>query len=470
MIPAPEEVGPVHFVGIGGIGMSGIAMVLRNLGYEVQGSDQSEGLRVEELRRIGVPVTLGHAAANLGDARAVVVSSAVQADNPEIQAARADGIPVVTRAEMLAELMRFKRNVTVAGTHGKTTTTSLVAAVLDAAGYASTVINGGIIQSYESNARIGTGDWMVVEADESDGSFVRLPATVAVVTNIDPEHMDHYADFDAVRAAYDRFLDNVPFYGRAVCCHDHPETRALAARAGRLRMLGYGLDEGAEIRGLNLRPGGGGTVFDVEIGGHAGPARRLRDLRLPLPGRHNVSNALAAIAVGLAMGIPDEVYSAALAGFGGVGRRFSRIGQAAGVEIVDDYAHHPVEIEAALAAAREVSAGRVIAVHQPHRYTRLAHLFDRFCECFDDADVVVISDVYPAGENPIEGADRNSLVSGLRAHGHPRALPLADPDGLAGLLHGELRRDDLVICLGAGTITHWARALPAALGNLEAGR
>lgn len=463
MIPIPQEVGTVHFVGIGGIGMSGIAEMLHNLGYAVQGSDRQVGARVSELRRLGIDVRIGHDANNLGDARAVVVSSAVPANNPEVAAATTAGIPVVSRAEMLAELMRFKRNVTVAGTHGKTTTTSMVAAVLDAGGKSPSVINGGVIQSYGSNARLGAGDWMVVEADESDGSFVRLPATVAVITNIDPEHMDHYEDFAAVLAAYERFLASVPFYGCAVYCYDHPETRALAARGTGHRMIGYGLAPAADVRGVNLRPGDGGTTFDVEVRDGTGAARTLSDLRLPMPGAHNVLNALAAIAAGLEVGVADDAIPRALAEFGGVGRRFTRVGNGGGIDVVDDYGHHPAEIMATLAAAREVTSGRIIAVHQPHRYSRLANLFESFCTCFDEADAVIVADVYPAGERPIPGVDRNQLVAGLRAHGHARALELDGEENLAQLIRQEAQSGDLVVCLGAGSITNWAHALPAAL-------
>ncbi len=463
MIPAPSEVGPVHFVGVGGVGMSGIAEVLRNLGYEVRGSDQRESERIGELRRIGIPVAIGHDAVHLGNARALVFSSAIPPGNPEIRAAREAGIPVVSRAEMLAELMRFKRNIAVAGTHGKTTTTSLVAAVLDAAHMSPTVINGGVIRSYGSNARLGDGAWMVVEADESDGSFVRLPSTVAVVTNIDPEHLDHYADFAAIRSAFADFVGNVPFYGSVVCCMDHPETRALADHAPGRRVIGYGLVEEADVRAENIRAEDGGVTFDTRIRDRNGKFRTISGLHLPMPGVHNVLNATAAIAVGLEIGISDAVLHDALAEFGGVGRRFTRIGSARGIEVVDDYAHHPVEISATIRAAHDVAQGKILAVHQPHRYTRLASLFDSFVSCFDEADAVVISDVYSAGEDPIDGFDRDRLVEGIRKHGHPRVFPLEAVEQLPALVLNEAGPGDLVLCLGAGSVTQWAHGLPAAL-------
>jgi UDP-N-acetylmuramate--alanine ligase len=369
---------------------------------------------------------------------------------------------------MLAELMRLKSNVAVAGTHGKTTTTSLVAALLDGGGLDPTVINGGVIHAYGSNARPGAGEWMVVEADESDGTFVRLPATVAVVTNIDPEHLDHYGSFEAVRAAFDQFVSNIPFYGIAVCCLDHPEVQALVGRIDDRRIVTYGFSRQADVRAENLRYEGGRAIFDVVV---PADARRIEGLGLPMPGRHNVQNALAAIAVALHLGVTGEEIRAALAGFTGVNRRFTRVAEVDGVSIIDDYGHHPVEIAAVLRAAREAvpEGGRVIAVHQPHRFSRLRDLFDAFCGCFNDADVVAIADVYAAGEPPIAGIDRDALVAGLRAHGHKRALPLEGEAALPALFRAETRPGDLFVCLGAGTISGWANGLPAALAQRKAG-
>ncbi|RMH46968.1 MAG: UDP-N-acetylmuramate--L-alanine ligase [Alphaproteobacteria bacterium] len=464
----PQDIGALHFIGIGGIGMSGIAEVLLNLGYRVQGSDVKASAITERLERLGARIFIGHRPENLGEAEVVVISSAIRRGNIELDAARGRGLPVVRRAEMLAELMRLKSNVAVAGTHGKTTTTSLIAALLDAGGLDPTVINGGVIHAYGSNARPGAGEWMVVEADESDGTFIRLPATIAVVTNIDPEHLDHYGSFDAVRAAFDQFVSNIPFYGLAVCCLDHPEVQALVGRIDDRRIVTYGFSRQADLRAERLRAEPGRMLFDVAI-----PAEgaRIADLVLPMPGRHNVLNALAAIAVARHLGVDEAAIRTALAGFGGVNRRFTRVAEVDGVTIIDDYGHHPVEIAAVLRAARESlpEGGRVIAVHQPHRYSRLRDLFDAFCGCFNDADVVGIAHVYPAGEPPIAGVDRDALVAGLRAHGHKRALAVDDEAGLAALFAAEARPGDLFVCLGAGTISAWAHALPAALARRRAG-
>ncbi|MEM1316394.1 MAG: UDP-N-acetylmuramate--L-alanine ligase [Pseudomonadota bacterium] len=469
----PQSIGPIHFVGIGGIGMSGIAEVLLNLGYDVQGSDLRESEIVQRLRDHGARVEIGQRAENLRAAEVVVISSAIKPGNPELDAARAAGLPVVRRAEMLAELMRIKSNVAVAGTHGKTTTTSLVSAVLDAGGVDPTVINGGIIHAYGSNARLGAGEWMVVEADESDGTFVRLPATLAIVTNIDPEHLDHYGDFDGVKDAFESFVANIPFYGAAICCLDHPEVQSLVARLDDRRVITYGFSLQADVIGVNLRYEDGAAVFDVIArlrDGAARGERRLEGLRLPMPGEHNVQNALAAIAVGLELRLPDAAIRKALAEFGGVNRRFTQVGTWNGARIIDDYGHHPVEIAAVLKAARQAAGpeGRVIAVHQPHRYTRLASLFEDFCTCFNDADAVAISDVYEAGESPIEGADRDALVDGLRRHGHRDATALDGPEGLAEFVAEKAGPGDYVVCLGAGSISGWARGLPAALKGREA--
>ena len=460
----PLNIGAMHFVGIGGIGMSGIAEVLLNLGYQVQGSDLKESPIIERLRRLGATVHIGQRAENIGDAKVVVISSAIKRGNPELEAARAANLPVVRRAEMLAELMRLRSNIAVAGTHGKTTTTSMVAALLDAGNFDPTVINGGIIQSYDSNARLGEGDWMVVEADESDGTFVKLPATIAVVTNIDPEHLDHYGDFDGVRDAFWTFVSNIPFYGAAVCCLDHPEVQALVGKIDDRRVVTYGFSRQADVRAENLRYDAGIAVFDLIY--HEGEEeRRVDGLRLPMPGEHNVSNALAAIAVALELKIADDAIVAALDGFKGVKRRFTRVGEWNGVGIIDDYGHHPVEIAAALKAARDATEGRVIAVHQPHRFSRLHDLFEDFCACFNDADVVAISDVYAAGEPPIAGVSRDALVGGLRAHGHRSAIALENEADLPAFVREQAAPGDLVVCLGAGTISAWANALPEDLAK-----
>ena len=469
MSTLPFDIGVIHFVGIGGIGMSGIAEVMHNLGYRVQGSDVAESPNIERLRRLGIPVTIGHAAENIRGAGVIVVSSAIKSDNPEVVAAREIPIPVVRRAEMLAELMRLKWCVSVAGTHGKTTTTSLCAAILDAGGFDPTVINGGIINAYGTNARLGAGDWMVVEADRSDGTFVKLPATLAVITNIDPEHLDFYGDFDAERAAFRQFVENVPFYGAAILCIDHPEVQSLMARLHDRRIVTYGFSKQADVRGVDVSYSGGGARFAAEISDRAsGETRRLAGLRLPMPGRHNVQNALAAIAVGTEMRIPDDTLREALAGFGGVKRRFTRVGEAGGITVIDDYAHHPVEIAAVLGAARQAYEGRIIAVVQPHRFTRLQSLFEDFCTCFNQADRVIVAPVYPAGETPIEGVDADTLAAGLKAHGHKGVTTIAGPEELAQAVAAEAAPGDLVVCLGAGSITRWAQALPDKLAPLVA--
>jgi UDP-N-acetylmuramate--alanine ligase len=466
----PLTIGKIHFVGIGGIGMSGIAEVMHNLGYSVQGSDLAENANVGRLRGLGVTIAIGHDAANLGGAEVVVVSSAVDTSNPEVDAARRRLIPIVRRAEMLAELMRLKWAIAVGGTHGKTTTTSIIAAVLDAGRYDPTVINGGIINAYGTNARLGAGEWMVVEADESDGTFVKLPATVAVVTNIDPEHMDFYGSFDALRAAFQTFVENIPFYGFAALCIDHPEVQAMIGRVTDRRVVTYGMSPQADFRATDLRFDSGGSVFNVEIA-ERGQAenRTLMDMRLPMIGAHNVQNSLAALVVAREMGIPDEVARRALRGFKGVKRRFTKTGESRGIVVIDDYAHHPVEIEAVLRAARNACNGRVLAVVQPHRYSRLCDLFEEFCSCFNDADTVIVADVHAAGEAPLEGIDRDHLVTGLQARGHRHVEALDSPAGLAPLVRGLARSGDLVVCLGAGSVTQWAHALPAELDALDDG-
>ncbi len=466
MIGLPFDPGILHFIGIGGIGMSGIAEILHNLGYRVQGSDVAEGANVQRLRGQGIEVAVGHRPENLKGAQVVVVSSAIKEDNPELAAARARFLPIVRRAEMLAELMRLKWSVAVGGTHGKTTTTSLIAAVFEAADYDPTVINGGIINAYGTNARLGAGDWMVVEADESDGTFVKLPATVAVVTNVDPEHMEFYGSLEALHAAFEAFVENIPFYGFAALCLDHPAVQTLIGRIEDRRIVTYGFSPQAEVRADKLSHGKGVARFDAVIASRAGgEGRTIPDLELPMVGRHNVQNALAAVAVASEMGMSDEVIRRGLAGFGGVSRRFTKTGEAGGVTVIDDYAHHPVEIAAVLEAARQTAEGKVIAVVQPHRYSRLAGLFEGFCTCFNDADHVIVADVYPAGELPIEGADRDSLVAGLRARGHRHVTALNHPFELTGLISGLAEPGDLVILLGAGNITAWAQDLPGDLAR-----
>ena len=463
----PRDIGPVHFVGIGGIGMSGIAEVLANLGYTVTGSDVAESANVKRLREKGIAVTVGHDAQNVDSAQVVVVSTAIKRDNPELIAARAKRLPVVRRAEMLAELMRLKSCVAIAGTHGKTTTTSMVATLLDAGGLDPTVINGGIINAYGTNARLGAGDWMVVEADESDGTFLKLPADIAIVTNIDPEHLDHFKTFDNVKQAFRDFVDNVPFYGFAVMCTDHAEVQALVGRMEDRHIITYGENPQADARLDALTHASGHSHFSVVIRGRDGAkAHTISDLKLPMPGRHNALNATAAVAVAHALNISDDMIRKALAGFGGVKRRFTRTGEWNGVTVIDDYGHHPVEIAAVLKAARESTKGKVLAVMQPHRYTRLHELFEQFCTCFNDADAVIVADVYPAGESPIAGADRDHLVAGMRARGHRNVTPLESSEQLASLIKGMAQPGDLVVCLGAGNITQWAYALPGELKAL----
>jgi len=457
------DIGTIHFIGIGGIGMSGIAEVMCNLGYTVQGSDVAESYVIDGLRKRGIKVMIGHDAANLGDAAVVVTSTAIKRGNPEVELALETRVPVVRRAEMLAELMRLKSTVAVAGTHGKTTTTSMVAALLDAGGVDPTVINGGIINSYGSNARLGASDWMVVEADESDGSFLRLDGTYAIVTNIDPEHLDHYGSFDAVKDAFVEFVENVPFYGAALLCLDHPEVQAILPRVRDRRIVTYGFSAQADVRGVNVQPIPGGNRFETIIRSRDGSTRSIEGIELPMPGRHNVSNALAAIGVALELGVPDAIIRTGFSKFGGVKRRFTKVGEVGGAVIIDDYGHHPVEIKAVLSAAREGAQGRVIAVVQPHRFTRLRDLMDDFQQAFNDADIVYVAPVYAAGEQPIEGVDAAALVQGLRTRGHRYASEIAGADALATDLAGMLKPDDMVICLGAGDITKWAAGLASAI-------
>ena len=456
----PGDVGPIHFVGIGGIGMSGIAEVLLNHGYIVQGSDLKCSKITNRLADLGALIFEGQRAENVENAEVIVISSAIKPGNAELDAARARGLPIVRRAEMLAELMRLKSNIAVAGTHGKTTTTTMVAALLDEGKFDPTVVNGGIIHAYGSNARAGEGEWMVVEADESDGTFNRLPATIAIVTNIDPEHMEHWGTEEALHQGFYDFVSNIPFYGIAVCCTDDPDVQALVGKITDRRVITYGFNAQADVRAQNLTYENGVAHFDVALQVEGQVIERCS---LPMPGDHNVSNALSAVAVARHLGMKAAEIRAALAGFGGVNRRFTRVGEINGVTIIDDYGHHPVEISAVLKAARQATKGRVIAVHQPHRYTRLHHHFDEFCACFNDADVVGIVDVFGAGEDPIEGASRDDLVAGLIRHGHRHARAVTGEDDLERLVREQARPGDMLVCLGAGSISAWANGLPARL-------
>jgi UDP-N-acetylmuramate--alanine ligase len=456
----PGDIGSIHFVGIGGIGMSGIAEVLLNQGYVVQGSDLKASKITDRLAKLGATIFVGQRAENLTGAEVVVISSAIKPGNPELDEARRTGLPVVRRAEMLAELMRLKSNIAVAGTHGKTTTTTMMAELMVAGNFDPTVVNGGIIHAYGSNARMGQGEWMVVEADESDGTFNRLPATVAIVTNIDPEHMEHWGDFDTLRDGFYEFVSNIPFYGVAVCCTDHPEVQTLVGRISDRRVVTYGFNAQADVRAINLTYKGGVAYFDIDL---QTENMTIEGCSLPMPGDHNVSNALAAVAVARHLGMKASEIRDALASFGGVNRRFTKVGEVNGVTIIDDYGHHPVEIAAVLKAARQATEGRVIAVHQPHRYSRLADLFDDFCACFNEADVAAIAPVFAAGEDPIEGASRDDLVAGLIAHGHRHARAVETEDDLLALVQEQAKPGDMVVCLGAGTISTWANGLPERL-------
>jgi UDP-N-acetylmuramate--alanine ligase len=462
------DIGTIHFVGIGGIGMSGIAEVMHQLGYRVQGSDVAEGYVVEKLRKAGIPVSIGHSPDNLGEAAVVVCSSAIKDNNPEIEAAAERRLPRVKRAEMLAELMRMQKTVAVAGTHGKTTTTSMIAALLDSGGLDPTVINGGIINRYGSNARLGKSDWWVIEADESDGSFLRLDGTIAVVTNIDPEHLEHYGSFDTVKDAFVEFVENVPFYGLAVMCVDHPDVQSVLSRIRDRRVVTYGFSALADVRADNVTPVPGGSRFDALILERDGERRAIGDVHVPIPGRHNVLNALAAIAVALELGLGDDAIRAGFDKFEGVKRRFTRVGEVDGAIVIDDYAHHPTEIRAVLAAAREGAEGRVIAVMQPHRFSRLEALMDDFQNAFNDADVVFVTPVYAAGEEPLEGVDSTALVEGLRARGHRMVRSVEDLDDLCAALRDLAAEGDMIICMGAGDITKWAAAMPQCLGDKRA--
>jgi len=464
----------LHFIGIGGIGMSGIAEVLHALGYKVQGSDIADGYNTERLRKKGVEIFIGHKASNIDNAAIVVVSSAIKTDNPELTAARQNKLPIVRRAEMLAELMRLKMAVAIAGTHGKTTTTSMVGAMLEEGGFDPTVINGGIVHKYGTNTRMGSGEWMVVEADESDGTFTKLPATVAVVTNIDPEHLDHYGDYDSIKSAFRQFIENIPFYGFAVLCTDHPAVQAMIPDLSDRIVITYGFNAQADVQASNIRMNGEGSIFDVTFAESVnGETLTLKDVFLPMLGQHNVQNSLAALSIARRMNIAPASMKTALKNFSGVKRRFTKTGEAGGITVIDDYGHHPVEIQAVLKAARQAvegTTGRVLAVVQPHRYTRLSSLFDDFCKCFNDADSVIVADVYAAGEQPIEGADKDSLAKGLTACGHKNVTALPSREQLARIISDQAQPGDYVICLGAGDITKWAYELPAQLENIYASR
>jgi UDP-N-acetylmuramate--alanine ligase len=464
----PLDIGAIHFIGIGGIGMSGIAEIMHNLGYKVQGSDAADNANVKRLKAMGIDVHVGHSPDNLANAHVVVYSSAVKPGNPEFDAARLKGLPLVRRAEMLAEIMRLKSCIAVAGTNGKTTTTTMVAALLDAGQLDPTVVNGGIINAYGTNARLGQGEWVVVEADESDGTFLRLPSTIAVVTNADPDHLDYYKTFDNLRDAFQRFVENVPFYGFAVLCIDHPEVQAMVGRVTDRRLMTYGMSPQADVRAINIRFAQGASCYDVVITDRrAGTERRLENLKLPMPGEHNVQNSLAAIAVASQLGVSDETITHALATFRGVGRRFTRVGEFNGAAIIDDYAHNPFKIAAALKAARQAYEGPIVAVVQPHRYTRLRDTFVEFAKCLNDADVAVVAPVYAAGEKPIEGIDRDSYADALRAHGHRHVLTIEGEGDLASVVAPYIKPGGAIVCLGAGSISAWAHKLQSALEALK---
>lgn len=458
----PLDIGIIHFVGIGGIGMSGIAEILHNLGYEVSGSDISENYNIERLRKLGIKVSIGHEAKNVSDAAVVVKSTAVSMENPEIKAARDMKIPVVRRSEMLSELTRLKSTIAVAGTHGKTTTTSLIGMLFESAELDPTVINGGIINAYGTNTRLGEGDWLIAEADESDGTFIRIPATIGVATNIEPEHLDYYGSFDKLREAFHTFIQNLPFYGFAVLCADDPEVNKLIDEIYDRKVFTYGLEKGCDVHAINIRNEINGSTFDVEISSNMpGGKRVIKDIFLPTPGRHNVQNSLAAITIGVEMKLSDNIIKHGFENFSGVKRRFTKTGEYKGITVIDDYGHHPTEINATLKTAREVvkKGAKVIAVVQPHRYTRLKNLFKEFTGCFDSADVVIVANVYEAGEKPIEGANRDELVKALKK-AKVDARPLDHQEQLPVLIKEIAASGDIVVCLGAGSITYWANELP----------
>jgi len=466
----PRDIGPFHIIGIGGIGMSAIAEILVAKGYTVQGSDQKESANVKRLRAKGIRVFVGHGAENLIGARYVVISTAVKATNPELAAARQKNLPIIRRAEMLAELMRLYSTVSVTGTHGKTTTTSLLSHIFAEAGLEPTVITGGIINSWGSNARLGQGKWMIVEADESDGTFTRLPTEIGIVTNIDPEHLDYFGSVEAMHREYEAFLKNIPFFGLAVVCIDHPVVRDMIGRLGLRndgrRLLTYGTSRDADFVLENVRVDGAMTRFDATLSASVkGGSRQLENWSVPIPGHHNALNALAAIAVSTEAGIDDARIRAAMAQFSGVKRRFQLTGEWNGISIYDDYGHHPAEISAVLSAARKGARGRVLAIVEPHRYTRVRDLFQDFSRCFSDADSVIVAPLYTAGEPPIDGIDSHALARGIRDTGHRSVQSVAAPGDLVPLVKSSCQPGDTVVFLGAGNSTEWAHALPDWLAN-----
>jgi UDP-N-acetylmuramate--alanine ligase len=461
----PRDIGPVHVVGVGGIGMSAIAEILHAKGYTVQGSDQKDSANVRRLRAKGIRVFVGHDPVNLVGARYVVISTAIKPGNPELDAARVKGLPIIRRAEMLAELMRLYATVSVTGSHGKTTTTSLIAHLFNTADRDPTVITGGIINEWGSNARLGNGEWMIVEADESDGTFIKIPTQIGVVTNIDPEHLDYFKTVENMHREFEIFFRNIPFYGLAVACIDHPVVsemiERLALRRDGRRLITYGTTAGADILLKSARVEGDSTFFDADLGARVhGGARRIRGWSIPLSGHHNALNALAAIAAASEAGIADDVIRKAIAGFSGVKRRFQLTGTWNGVSIYDDYGHHPVEIAAVLKAARSGARGRVIALVEPHRYTRVRDLFLEFASCFKDADQVIVTPLYTAGEAPIDGINHSALAEAIRATGHGSVASVANEREVVPILQRSAKAGDIVVCLGAGNSTEWAHALP----------
>lgn len=441
-----KKIQNIHFVGIGGIGMSGIAEVLLNRGYAVSGSDVKLSATTDRLVSLGARVYEGHRSEHLESVDVVVISSAVRPDNPEVLEAHRRQIPIIPRAEMLAELMRMKYGITVAGTHGKTTTTSIVAVLLQEAGMDPTVVVGGRLNALGSNARLGTGDFMVVEADESDRSFLMLSPTLAIVTNIDEDHMESYADLEDLKETFVRFVNKVPFYGAVILCLDEPNVQSLIPRIKR-RIVSYGFSGQADLNIVNPVYCGFQSQYHVRYRG-----KPLGEFRLNIPGRHNILNATAAIAVGLDLGIPVQTLRAALEGFRGADRRFQVKGQARGITVIDDYGHHPTEVRATLDAARQSGDHRVVVVFQPHRYSRTQYCFEEFARAFYQADVLVISDIYPAGEEPLEGITSERLVGAIKTHGHKNARYVADLAEIAGVLEPELKAGDLVITMGAGNV------------------
>lgn len=463
--------------------MSAIAEILISNGVQVQGSDMNDNANVKRLRKLGAEIFIGHDAKNLPSEGAIVFSTAVKAENAEYKAAKERGMVLLSRADILAQIMGEKRAISITGTHGKTTTTSLTAMVLEAGGLDPTVINGGILAAWGSNARAGKTPLMVVEADESDGTFIKLPSEIGVVTNIDPEHLDYYGSVEKMEAAFCRFFEQIPSHGLLVLGIDHPVVRKMIEACPEIRqakkVLTYGFSQDADLRLLDVRSEGPRCSFDVALGENvAGGRAELRDVKLAVPGEYNAQNALAAMAVALEQGVEIEVIRAALGGFAGVGRRFTPAGQWGQVDFYDDYAHHPVEIASVLKAARGAAQNRVIAIMQPHRYSRLHDLFDDFCACFDDADIAVITPIFAAGEKPIEGVSQDALIAGIKAHkakGNERheeamrenVLALAGPEDLPELISSIAQPGDLVIALGAGTISYIINQLPGQLSALS---